>query len=59
MWKTYPQEMWKDRLFQHKRAIPSYLSTSNVDKFVKKCAEMKKYTLNGERVILVSDTEVR
>jgi len=51
--------MWKDRLFQHKRAIPSYLSTSNVDKFVKKCAEMKKYTLNGERVILVSDTEVR
>ena len=45
--------------FQHKRAIPSYLSTSNVDKFVKKCAEMKKYTLNGERVILVSDTEVR
>ena len=45
--------------FQHKRAIPSYLSTLNVDKFVKKCAEMRKYILNGERVILVSDTEVR
>jgi hypothetical protein len=34
-WKTYLQKMWKNKLFTN-------LSTFNVDKFVKKCAEMRK-----------------
>jgi len=40
--KTYPQKMWKDPLFSIK-ALFTNLSTFNVDKFVKKCAEMRKY----------------
>jgi hypothetical protein len=40
--KTYPQKMWKDTLFSIKDLFTN-LSTFDVDKFVKKCAEMKKY----------------
>jgi hypothetical protein len=40
--KTYPQKMWKDPLFSIK-ALFTNLSTFDVDKFVKKCAEMRKY----------------
>ena len=39
-------------------AISDDLSTSTVDKFVKKCAEVRKY-LDVERMILVPDTQMR
>jgi hypothetical protein len=39
--KGHPPKMWKDILF-NKKVLLTNLSTSIVDKFVRKCAEMRK-----------------
>ena len=43
MLKTYPQKMWKIRRIDRVRVLFTNLSTFNVDKFVKECAEMRKH----------------
>ena len=42
MWKTYPQLLWKQKTIGTWEGFVENLSTFNVDKFVKKCAEMRK-----------------
>lgn len=41
--KTYPQKMWKIRRIDRFRVLLTNLSTLNVDKFVRKCAEIRKH----------------
>jgi hypothetical protein len=58
MLKTYPHLLWKIKCLDPILVFFTNLSTLNVDKFVKKCAEMRKHVLHYKCFILKSHIKV-